>query len=67
MNPELHLDQLYISFASAAFRQEESSLTTQVFLFSFFLSVEKAVCSNAILLGVNCGCESEASRLVERT
>ncbi|KAF8815521.1 PLC-like phosphodiesterase [Phlegmacium glaucopus] len=31
MNPELHPDQLYISFASAAFRQEEPSLTPQVY------------------------------------
>ena len=34
MDPELHPDQLYISFASAAFTQEEPSLTPQVFSFS---------------------------------
>jgi len=31
MNPELHPDQLYISFASAAFRLEEPSLTPEVY------------------------------------
>ena len=36
MNPDLHPDQLYISFASAAFRQEEPSLTPQVFFILFF-------------------------------
>ena len=36
MNPDLHPDQLYISFASAAFKQEEPSLTPQVI--PFFLN-----------------------------
>jgi len=31
MNPEFHPDQLFISFASGAFSQEEASLTPQVY------------------------------------
>jgi len=43
MDPELHPDQLYISFASAAFRQEEPSLTPQVY----------AVGDGEMVVGVN--------------
>ena len=72
MDPELHPDQLYISFASAAFRQEEPSLTPQVILlFPHPIKRLGEGCQH-ILLGLchwrweeGCWHESKASYLAE--
>ena len=67
MNPELHPDQLYISFASAAFKQEKPSLTPQVIFLPSPIKKERLF---TFLLGLRhwgwgegCRHESEASYL----
>ena len=68
MDPELHPDQLYISFASAAFTLKEPSLTPQV----IFPPSRERLSTSLLGLrhrgwGEGCRHESEASYLAERT
>ena len=69
MDPKLHPDQLYISFASAAFTLRKPSLTPQV----FSLPTSREMLSTSLLglchgdWGKCCRNESEAYYLAERT